>query len=56
MTRYEQEFLATVPMTLKNIAKELQKLNKLKALELKGRAERDFDVSIEQIDSIMEEK
>lgn len=35
MTRYEQEFLAIVPMTLRDIAKELKRRNKLKALEMK---------------------
>lgn len=56
MTRYEQEFMAIVPNALRDIAKELKKMNKLKALELKGKAGRDFNVSIEAVDDIMADK
>ena len=56
MTRYEQEFMARVPNALRDIAKELKRMNRLKALELKGRTGRDLDVSIEQIDDIMEDR
>lgn len=53
MTQYEQEFLSTVPRALKNIVKELKKMNNLKALELKGR-HLSLDITPEQIDDIME--
>ena len=53
MTQYEQEFLKIMPRALKDIAKELKKMNKLKALELKGR-HLSLDITPEQIDDIME--
>lgn len=37
MTRYEQEFMAIVPNALRDIAKELKRMNKLRALELKAK-------------------
>ena len=55
MTRYEQEFMAIVPNALRDIAKELKKMNKLKALELKGR-HLSLDITPEQIDDIMEDR
>lgn len=60
MTRYEQEFMATVPMALRDIAKELKLMNKLKALEMKLNydvVKRQGGVSLEyesDIDDIME--
>lgn len=60
MTRYEQEFMATVPMALRGIAKELKLMNKLKALEMKLNydvVKRQGGVSLEyesDIDDIME--
>lgn len=58
MTQYEQEFLSTVPKALKNIAGELKKYNKLKALEMKlnydvvkrqGGVSLEYDREIEDI-------
>ena len=54
MTLMETTFMQAVPNILQDIVYELKKMNKLKALELKGKAGRGFDVSIEQIDDIME--
>lgn len=60
MTRYKQEFMATVPMALRDIAKELKLMNKLKALEMKLNydvVKRQGGVSLEyesDIDDIME--
>ena len=48
--------MAIVPNALRDIAKELKRRNKLKALELKGKAGRDFNVSIEAVDDIMDGK
>ena len=59
MTRYEQEFMAIVPNALRDIAKELKRRNKLKALEMKLNYDvvrRQGGVSLEydrEIDDIM---
>lgn len=60
MNQYEQEFLSTMPKALKSIVKELKKMNKLKALEMKLNydvVKRQGGVSLEydrDIDDIME--
>ena len=55
MTRYEQEFMAIVPNALRDNARELEKMNKLKAPDLKGR-HLSLDITPEQIDDIMEDR
>lgn len=54
MTIEEQEFVHKVPYYLREIAKHLEKANKLKALELKGKSHRDI-IDPDCVDSVMAE-
>lgn len=53
MTVAEQRFMETVPHLLGEIVKQLKIMNKLKALEMKGRMDLR-DVSPEAVDDIVE--
>jgi len=50
----EQKFMDMVPHYLREIAKQLEKANKLKALELKGKSHRD-NIDPAQVDEVMAE-
>jgi hypothetical protein len=54
MTVSEQRFMELLPHRLGEIAKQLRIMNKLKALELKGRLDLR-DVSPEMVDDIVED-
>lgn len=54
MTIAEQKFMDMVPHYLREIAKQLEKANKLKALELKGKAHRD-NIDPDWVDAAMAE-
>lgn len=52
MTQVETKFMEMVPYWLKKIESQLKTMNKLKALELKGR--QDLNLSPEMVDEIQE--
>ena len=52
MTVVEQRFMEMIPHVVDEIAKQLKIANKLKALELKGRA--DLSITPEMVDDIVE--
>ena len=52
MNVLEQRFMELIPHVVDEIAKQLKIANKLKALELKGRA--DLSITPEMVDDIME--
>ena len=53
MTVLEQRFMETVPHMLAEIAKQLKKINQLKALELRGKY--NLNITPEMIDSIVDD-
>lgn len=52
MSVIEQRFMESIPHLLSEIAKQLKTMNKLKALELKGRV--DLSITPEMVDDIVE--
>ena len=53
MTQIELRAVEIMCSNLPKIAKELERANKLKALELKGKAGRDLNLSAEDVNAIM---
>lgn len=52
MSVLEQRFMELLPRVIDEVAKQLKIANKLKALELKGRA--DLSITPEMVDDIVE--
>lgn len=52
MSVLEQRFMELIPHVVDEVAKQLKIMNKLKALELKGRA--DLSITPEMVDDIVE--
>jgi len=53
MTRFEEDFYHTLAIAAQELTKQLTVMNKLKALELKGRV--DLGITPEMVDDIMED-
>lgn len=52
MNVLEQRFMEMMPRVVEEVARQLKVMNKLKALELKGRA--DLSITPEMVDDIVE--
>lgn len=53
MTRFEEDFYISMTALARELKKQLKIMNKLKALELKGRV--DLKISPEMVDDVMED-
>ena len=49
----QEKFWTSLPKIVYGLMKEIQRLNKLKALELKFRIDENFQASVDDVDAIM---